>query len=165
MDTKRRRHQRLLSDYSAHGFRRVFRATKVNTPHHIRPNTHPPLSMPLPFSLPPFPPSTPHHTHTPHATPHTTHITGTRVDTKRRRHRRLFCDYSALRFAVHFGSPNVHTSQHISPTPTHHCQHGPTTHPHHTCNMRHTAHHTHHRYLGGHQATKAPTTISRLFGP
>ena len=30
----------------------------------------------------------------------------------------------------------------------------------------HTTHtHTHHMYLGEHHATKAPTTLSRLFGP
>ena len=147
-------------------------------------------------------------------TTHHTHITDIWMDTKRRRHRRLFRVYSAHRFrrvsraitmghtaaqvlrwtpsdegtndyfaiirptgfAVYIGQPRVHTSQHIGPT-THpslsmpplpfslHPSHRPT--PHHTHNTRHTTHHTHthHRYLGVHQATKAPPTISRLFGP
>ena len=82
--------------------------------------------------------------HTTQDTPHTTHthITGTWVGTRRRRHQRLFCDYSALRFAVHFGSPSDHTSQHIGPnidTPLSTRSHHPPT-PH----MQHETHHTPH---------------------
>ena len=173
MDTTRRRHQRLFRDYSAHRFRYVFRVTKVEhiTAHRAH---HPPTIVDappptFPFTIPPFPPPT-HTTHTQHETHHTHHtdITGTRVDTKRRRHRRLFCDYTALRFAVYFGPPNVHTSQHIGPntdTPLSTRSHHPPT-PHMQHETHHTPHtHTHNRYLGRHQATKAPTSISRLFDP
>ena len=169
MDTKRRRHRRPFRDYSAQRFRCVCRTTEGS---HIAPDRaqHPPIIVDasLTFPLAPFPPPHP----TPHTTRHTTHththITGTRVDTKRRRHRRLFCDYSALRFTVYFGSPKVHTSQHIGPntgTPLSTRSHHPPT-PHMQHETHHTPHtHTHHRYLGRHQATKAPTSISRLFDP
>ena len=129
-----------------------------NTLQHIGPTAHPPLSIPPPPPPQPSPsPSHPSHRpptpHTQHETHHThhTYITGTRVDTKRRRHRRLLCDYSALRFTVYFGSPKVHTSQHIGPN-THPSVSMPPTpsppHPSHrptrtTHNTRHTTHHTH----------------------
>ena len=75
VDTKRRRRQRQFRDHSAHGFRRVFRATKVGhiTAHRAR---HPSFSVDAshPFFVPPFPPPHPHHTHN---TRHTTHHTHT----------------------------------------------------------------------------------------
>ena len=61
-----------------------------NTPQHIGPNTHPPLSMP--FLPPTLPTTTPHATHTIQDTQPTTHITGTRVDTRRRRYQQLCRD-------------------------------------------------------------------------
>ena len=76
LGNKRRRHHRPFRDYSAQRFRCVFRATEG--PHITTYRVH--------------------HRHT--NTKHTTHITriiDTMVNTKRRRHQRLFRDYSAHR--------------------------------------------------------------------
>ena len=148
MDTRRRRHQRLFRDYSVHRFRRVF--------HHTQHKTH----------------------HTPH-----THITGTLVDTRRRRHQQPFRDYSAHRFRrvchhthnTRHTRHHTHTSQVFGWTPGDEGTNDyfATIPPigfavyfatHTTQDTPHTTHtHTHHRYLCGHHATKAPTTILRLF--
>ena len=64
--------------------------------------------------------------HTTHATLDTTHHThphntGIILDTKRRRHRRPFRDYSAQMFRCVFRATEVHTSQHIGRNTHHHC--------------------------------------------
>ena len=112
MDTKRRRHQRLFRDYSAHRFRSVFRAITMG--------------------------------HTAAQVLGWTPRDGGTND--------YFAIIRPIGFAVYFGQPMVHTSQHIGPT-THpslsmpplpfslHPSHRPT--PHHTHNTRHTTHHTH----------------------
>ena len=135
MNTKRRRHRRLFCDYSALRFTVYFGSPKVHTAQHIGPNTDTPLSTRSHH------PPTPHMQHETHHTPHI-HITCTWVDTNRRRHQRLFREYSAHMFRRVFRVANrPHITTH-SPTPTHHCQHGPTTHPHHTCKIE--THHTPH---------------------
>ena len=86
-------------------------------------------------------------------TTHTTRITGTWVDTKRRRHQRLFRDYSAHRFRRVFRATIVehiaaHRAQHPptivdTPQPTPSPSHPPHRPPHHTHNTRHTTHTPH----------------------
>ena len=133
MDTKRRRHQRLFRDYSAHRFRRVFHHTH-NTPHTTHhthtsqvlgwtpgdegTDDHVATIRPIGFAVY----FTTHTQHNTHHTPHThTHITGTWVDTRRRRHQRLFRDYSAHRFRrvchhTHNTRHTTHTHTHITGT-------------------------------------------------